>query len=157
MPFDDLNAEVTSECHRRWRCRGSVPVRINVCNFAISRCGEDNSQLSNKMKRIKGQVLFLRGLSYYNLVGYYQNPPLITDYATYSSLDGLYTTNSTYDNVLDQVEKDFHEAMELLPSRDEGGEWAGGRATCGAAAGYYARALMMRQKYSDALTVLKEA
>ena len=35
------------------------------------------------MKRIKGQVLFLRGLSYYNLVGYYQNPPLITDYATY--------------------------------------------------------------------------
>ena len=128
MPFDDLNAEVTS----------------------------DNSQLSNKMKRIKGQVLFLRGLSYYNLVGYYQNPPLITDYATYSSLDGLYTTNSTYDNVLDQVEKDFHEAMELLPSRDEGGEWAGGRATCGAAAGYYARALMMRQKYSDALTVLKD-
>ena len=154
MPFDDLNAEVTSDITwwpwREWDCTS------NVCNVAISRCGEDNSQLSNKMKRIKGQVLFLRGLSYYNLVGYYQNPPLITDYATYSSLDGLYTTNSTYDNVLDQVEKDFHEAMELLPSRDEGGEWAGGRATCGAAAGYYARALMMRQKYSDALTVLKD-
>ena len=151
MPFDDLNAEVTSDITwwpwREW---------YYTINVAISRCGEDNSQLSNKMKRIKGQVLFLRGLSYYNLVGYYQNPPLITDYATYSSLDGLYTTNSTYDNVLDQVEKDFHEAMELLPSRDEGGEWAGGRATCGAAAGYYARALMMRQKYSDALTVLKD-
>ena len=72
------------------------------------------------MKRIKGQVLFLRGLSYYNLVGYYQNPPLITDYATYSSLDGLYTGNSTYDAVLDQVESDFKEAMELLPSRDQG-------------------------------------
>lgn len=90
------------------------------------------------MKRIKGQVLFLRGLSYYNLVGYYQNPPLITDYATYSSLDGLYTGNSTYDAVLDQVESDFKEAMELLPSRDQGGEWEKGRATCGAAAGYYA-------------------
>lgn len=75
------------------------------------------------MKRIKGQVLFLRGLSYYNLVSYYQNPPLITDYATYSSLDGLYTGNSTYDAVLDQVESDFKEAMELLPSRDQGGEW----------------------------------
>ena len=154
MPFDDLNAEVTSDI--TWWPWREWYYTINVCNFAISRCGEDNSQLSNKMKRIKGQVLFLRGLSYYNLVGYYQNPPLITDYATYSSLDGLYTTNSTYDNVLDQVEKDFHEAMELLPSRDEGGEWAGGRATCGAAAGYYARALMMRQKYSDALTVLKD-
>ncbi len=66
---------------------------------------------------------------------------LITDYANYSSLDGLYGKNSTYDEVLDQVEKDFSEAMTLLPSRDEGGEWAKGRATCGAAAGYYARTL----------------
>lgn len=154
MPFDDLNAEVTSDI--TWWPWREWYYTINVCNFAITRCGEDNSQLSEKMKRIKGQVLFLRGLSYYNLVGYYQNPPLITDYSTYSSLDGLYTSNSTYDAVLDQVEKDFHEAMELLPSRDTGGEWAGGRATCGAAAGYYARALMMRQKYSDALPVLKD-
>ena len=54
-----------------------------------------------------------------------------------------------------QVEKDFAEAMTLLPSRDAGGEWAKGRATCGAAAGYYARALMMNHKYAEALTVLK--
>ncbi len=135
LPFDDLNAEVTSDI--TWWPWREWYYTINVCNFAISRCGEDNSLLSDKMKRIKGQVLFLRGLSYYNL-------------------DGLYTTNSTYNDVLDQVEKDFREAMTLLPSRDEGGEWAGGRATCGAAAGYYARALMMRQKYSDALPVLKD-
>ena len=89
------------------------------------------------------------------LAGYYQNPILITDYNTYSTLDGLYGTNSTYDEVWDQVEKDFSEAMTLLPSRDAGGEWAKGRATSGAAAGYYARALMMRHKYSEALTVLK--
>ena len=108
-----------------------------------------------QQKRIKGQMLFLRGLAYYNLAGYYQNPILITDYATYSTLDGLYGTNNTYDEVWDQVEQDFSEAMTLLPSRNEGGEWAKGRATCGAAAGYYARALMMRHKYSDALTVLK--
>jgi len=58
--------------------------------------------------------------------------------------------------VLDQVEKDFSEAMTLLPKRDEGGEWAGGRATCGAAAGYYARTLMQRHKFNEALTVLKD-
>ena len=57
---------------------------------------------------------------------------------------------------MDQVEKDFKEAVDLLPSRDKGGEWAKGRATCGAAAGYYARALMQRHKYSEALTVLKD-
>ena len=154
MPFDDMNAEVTSDI--TWWPWREWYYTINVCNFAISRCSEDNSQLTEKMKRIKGQVLFLRALSYYNLVGYYQNPPLITDYASYSTLEGLYQGNSDYNEVLDQIEKDFKEAMELLPSRTVGGEWVGGRATNGAAAGYYARALMMRQKYSDALPVLKD-
>ena len=154
LPFDDLNVEVTSDI--TWWPWREWYYTINVCNFAISRCDKDNSQLSERMKHIKGQMLFLRGLSYYNLVGYYQNPPLITNYETYSSLDGLYGANNTYDEVLDQVEKDFKEAMELLPSRDAGAEWNRGRATCGSAAGYYARTLMMRHKFSDALTVLKD-
>ena len=46
--------------------------------------------------------------------------------------------------------------VELLPTRELGGEWALGRATSGAAAGYYARTLMQRHKYNDALTVLKD-
>ena len=153
MPFDDLNVPFTDEIGQ-WSWRDWY-YTINVTNFTLSRCGEDNSALNDQMKHIKGQMLFLRGLAYYMLAGYYQNPILITDYATYSTLDGLYGTNSTYDEVWDQVEKDFKEAMSLLPSRNAGGEWAKGRATCGAAAGYYARALMMRHKYSDALDVLK--
>ena len=153
MPFDDLNVNFTDEIGQ-WSWRDWY-YTINVTNFTLSRCGEDNTALNDQMKRIKGQMLFLRGLSYYMLAGSYQNPILITDYATYSTLEGLYGTNSTYDEVWDQVEKDFSEAMTLLPSRDAGGEWAKGRATCGAAAGYYARALMMRHKYSEALTVLK--
>ena len=153
MPFDDLNVPFTDEIGQ-WSWRDWY-YTINVTNFTLSRCGEDNNALSDQMKRIKGQMLFLRGLAYYNLVGYYQNPILITDYNTYSTLSGLYGSNSTYDEVWDQVEKDLSEAMTLLPSRDAGGEWAKGRATCGAAAGYYARALMMRHKYSEALTVLK--
>ena len=40
--------------------------------------------------------------------------------------------------------------------RDEGGEWAQGRATCGAAAGYLARALMFRHKFEEAYIVLKD-
>ena len=154
LPFDDLNAPVTHDISfwpwREWY------YTINVCNFGISRCGNDDAALSERMRRIKGQMLFLRALSYYNLAGYYQNPPLIVDYAGYSTLDGLYGKNSSYDEVLDQVEKDFQEAMTLLPSRDAGGEWAGGRATSGAAAGYYARTLMQRHKYSEALAVLKD-
>jgi hypothetical protein len=44
----------------------------------------------------------------------------------------------------------------MLPTRDAGGEWAKGRATSGAAAGYMARALMFRHKYSEAYAVLKD-
>lgn len=153
MPFDDLDDPITDEINQ-WSWRDWY-YTINACNFVITKAGNDDSSLSTQMKRLKGQALFLRGLSYYNLVGYYQNPILITDYNQYSTLDGLYGSNSTYDEALDQVEKDFVEAMELLPTRDEGGEWAQGRATSGAAAGYYARTLMQRHKYSEALTVLK--
>jgi len=151
LPFDDLNETTTDEIGQ-WSWRDWY-YTINVCNFITSRTDFDN--LSEQLRRIKGQALFLRGLAYYNLVNYYQCPALITDYNAYSTLDGLYGTNSTYDEVLDQVEKDFQEAMQLLPSRSEGGEWAKGRATNGAAAGYYARTLMQRHKYSEALTVLK--
>ena len=154
MPFDDMNDPVTDGISF-WPWR-EYYYAINVCNFILSRTTGDNAQLSESMKRIKGQALFIRGFAYYNLVGYYKDVPLITDYSTYSSLDGLYGANNTSDEVLDQAEKDLKEAMELLPNRQAGGEWSKGRATCGAAAGYYARTLMFRHKYSEALDVLKD-
>ncbi len=154
LEFDNFNAPITNDIIE-WPWREAY-YTINVCNFILSRTGNDDANLSEAMKRIKGQALFLRAFSYFNLAGYYQDVPLITDYDTYSTLDGLYGKNNSYDEVLDQVEADFKEAMTLLPSRDEGGEWAKGRATCGSAAGYYARALMQRHKYSEALTVLKD-
>lgn len=154
LEFDDFTVLVTGDI--AWWPWREWYYTINVCNFILSRTGDDDSQLSENMRRIKGQALFIRGLAYYNLAGYYQNPPLITSYETYSSLDGLYGANSTYDEVLDQVEADFQQAMELLPSCDEGSEWAGGRATCGSAAGFYARTLMVRHKFSEALTVLED-
>ena len=159
LPFDDMNDPVTDEINQ-WSWRDWY-YTINVCNFILSRVTDDNANLTDRYKRIKGQALFIRGLAYYNLAGYYQNPALITDYSTYSSLDGLYASNhedgnAQYDRVLDQVEKDFAEAIELLPAKTIGGEWSKGRATSGAAAGYYARTLMVRHRYSEALAVLKD-
>ena len=162
MPFDDLNEPITDEIGQ-WSWRDWY-YTINVCNYVLSRVGQDYKAVSEQLQRIAGQALFLRGLAYYNLAGYYQNPALIVDYESYSTLNGLYASNveegdqdpnDQYDRVMDQVEQDFAEAIELLPSKELGGEWAKGRATKGAAAGFYARALMMRHKYDDALTVLK--
>jgi hypothetical protein len=163
LPFDDMNDPVTDEINQ-WSWRDWY-YTINVCNFILSRVSTDNSTLSDRYKKIKGQALFIRGLAYYNLAGYYQNPALITDYSQYSTLDGLYASNVTdgdadgnaqYDRVLDQVEQDFAEAITLLPAKTAGGQWSKGRATSGAAAGYYARTLMVRHKYAEALAVLKD-
>ncbi|MBR3078649.1 MAG: RagB/SusD family nutrient uptake outer membrane protein [Prevotella sp.] len=163
LPFDDMNDPVTDEINQ-WIWRDWY-YTINVCNFILYKITDENSKLSDRYKYIKGQALFIRGLAYYNLAGYYQNPALITDYNEYKTLDGLYASNyedgdadgnAQYDRVLDQVENDFSEAMVLLPTKTLGGQWAKGRATSGAAAGYYARTLMMRHKYAEALTVLKD-
>ena len=163
MPFDDLNEPITDEIGQ-WSWRDWY-YTINVCNFILSRFADSGEELSDRLAHIKGQALFIRGLAYYNLAGYYQNPILITDYSAYSSLEGLYAANrepedtdgnAQYIRVWDQIEQDFSEAMELLPTKALGGEWAKGRATKGSAAGYYARALMMRHKYNEALVVLKD-
>ena len=162
LPFDDLNVSALDEiCMWSWR---EWFYTINVCNFVTNRC-DGKLGLPEDMNRAYGQALFLRALAYYNLVGYYQNPALITDYSKYSSLDGLYSPNyvgedkdpnTQFDRVLDQVEQDLIKAKSLLPSRDTGGEWAKGRATCGAAAGYLARVYMQRHKYAEALQILEE-
>ena len=163
FPADNLNVPVgNGEVAWIWRDWYYV---VNITNFVITKCGEDDTVLSETMKRIKGQALFIRGLAYYNLANFYQNPAIILDYNAYSTLDGLYASNHLegdnndpslqYDRVMDQVEKDFAEALELLPTKDLGGEWAKGRANKGAAAGFYARALMQRHKYNEALAVLK--
>ena len=163
LGIDHFNAAATYDVAADWIWRDQY-FAINVCNFVITKCGEDDTALTETMKRIKGQALFLRGVAYFNLANYYQNPALITSYNDYSTMEGLYAYNwqegdedefDQYDRVMDQVEKDFEEALELLPTKDLGGEWSKGRANKGAAAGFYARALMQRHKYSEALDVLK--
>lgn len=126
----------------------------NLVLYKLEKIGLDAN--SDKYKELKGQALFVRGLALYELATFYQDVPFTTNYEDYGSLEGLYMATRPQSEVLDQAEADLKEAMELLPSRDEGGEWALGRATCGAAAGYYARTLMFRHKFTDALAVLKD-
>ena len=154
LEYDNLNSPGTIGIGDEWPWR-SFYIAINHTNFVLSKVDEvDMSE--DSYNQIKGQALFLRSLSYYELATYYQTVPLITDYASYSDLNTMYASNNTQDEVFDQIEADLTTAMQILPSRDKGGEWAKGRATSGAAAGYLARALMFRHKYSDAYAVLKD-
>lgn len=154
LEYDNLNSPGTIGIGDEWPWRDNYHV-VNRTNFVLSKV--DGVKMSESAyNQIKGQALFLRSLAYYNLVTYYQTVPLITDYASYSNINTMYASNNTQDEVLDQIETDLTTAMKILPSRNKGGEWAKGRATCGAAAGYLARTLMFRHKYTEAYVVLKD-
>ncbi len=154
LPYDALNVSTTDEIGNQWIWRDCYHV-VNRTNFVLQQV-EKVALSQDAYNKIKGQALFLRSLAYYTLATYYHECSLITDYSSYSDINTMYASLNTYDEVLDKVEADLKEAMAILPSRDSGGEFAKGRATCGAAAGYYARTLMLRHKYSDAYTVLKD-
>lgn len=154
LEYDNLNSPGTIGIGDEWPWRDNYHV-VNRANFILSKVDlVDMSE--DAYNQIKGQALFLRALAYYNLATYYQTVPLITDYGDYSDVSKMYAPANTQDEVFDQIETDLTTAMQILPSRDKGGEWAKGRATSGSAAGYLARALMFRHKFSEALTVLKD-
>ena len=154
LPADHLDSPGTIETTDQWIWRDCFHV-VNRCNFVLKKLSQRET-LNEKESRMKGEVLFLRGVAYYTLATYYQMVPNFTDYDQYGSLETIYSPNVSLDQTFDLIEDDLFQAMSLLPKRDLGGEWAKGRATCGAAAGYYARALMFRHKYAEALAVLKD-
>src|SRR5690606_13050685 len=124
LEYDNLNSPGTIGIGDEWPWRDNYHV-VNRANFVLSKVDEVDMP-EDSYNAIKGQALFLRALAYYHLATYYQTVPLITDYASYSDLESLYAPNNTQDEVFDQIEEDLEEAMQLLPSRDEGGEWAQG-------------------------------
>lgn len=154
LEYDNLTSPGTIEIGDQWIWRDNYHV-VNRCNFVLSKVDNINLDQENH-DQIKGQALFLRALAYYTLATYYQQVPLFLNYADYSSMTTMFAANATLDEVFDQIELDLSDAMKMLPSRAKGGEWATGRATCGSAAGYMARALMFRHKFPEALTILKD-
>lgn len=154
LEYDNFNSPGTIGIGDEWPWRDNYHV-VNRTNFVLSKVDEVEMS-EDSYNKLKGQALFLRALAYYHLATYYQTVPLITDYASYSDISTMFASNNTQDEVFDQIELDLKDAMQMLPSRDEGGEWAQGRTTSGAAAGYLARALMFRHKFEEAYTVLKD-
>ena len=154
LEYDNLNATAADGIGNDWPFRDCYHV-VNRTNFVLSKV-DGVTMPEDTYNQIAGQALFLRSLAYYELATYYQTVPLITDYASYSDINTMFAANNTQDQVFDQIEADLTKAMKMLPSRDAGGEWAQGRATSGAAAGYLARTFMFRHKYAEANAVLKD-
>jgi len=105
-------------------------------------------------KEVEGQLKFIRGYLYFNLVQYFGDVVIVT--STLATPDPAFDlVRSPQAEVWAQVEKDLKEAAALLPAKYAA---AGdkGRATKGAALALLGKVYLTNKKYAEAVTTLKE-
>ena len=112
----------------------------------------DNANLAEAVSNnIKGQVLFLRALAYFDLVRFYGGVPLHLTPAT--GMATAFLPRSTAEQVYSQIIADATQAAALLPEK------AGqdpGRATAGAANTLLGDVYLTQENWSAAETALKK-
>ncbi|MES2773724.1 MAG: RagB/SusD family nutrient uptake outer membrane protein [Bacteroidota bacterium] len=101
--------------------------------------------------RIIGEAHFLRGLYFFHLVNLFGKVALPTQ-SPKTNAD-FFVKQSTEQAGWDQVAADFKKASELLPATYTGDDI--GRATKGAALGYWGKALLFNKKYAEAAVQFK--
>lgn len=121
-------------------------------NYALEKLSASSLDVSAKAP-IEGQLKFLRGYFYFNLVQYFGDVVLVT--STLSSPSQAFDLiRSPQADVWAQVEKDLKEAVALLPATYPAAQL--GRATKGAALSLLGKAQLTQKKYSDAVATLKQ-
>ncbi|NIJ54139.1 RagB/SusD family nutrient uptake outer membrane protein [Dyadobacter arcticus] len=105
-------------------------------------------------KEIEGQLKFLRGYLYFNLVQYFGDVVIVT--STLATPDPAFDlVRSPQTEVWAQVEKDLKEAAALLPAKYTNAADKG-RATKGAALSLLGKSYLVNKKYAETATTLKE-
>ncbi len=120
--------------------------RANAALEVISAAQTKGVITDTLAKRLKGEALFLRGITYYYLAGTFGGVPLELKAET----NGL-TPRSTQDAVFKQVVADMQQAEQLLLSKTQMAQADLGRATKGAAYAYEGAAQMWLKNYTAAL------
>ncbi|GAB3263239.1 RagB/SusD family nutrient uptake outer membrane protein [Larkinella harenae] len=105
-------------------------------------------------KEVEGQLKFIRGYLYFNLVQLFGDVVLVTK--TVATPDEAFAlVRSPQADVWNQVETDLKEAADLLPAKYSAAIDLG-RATKGAALSLLGKTYLTRKKYADAVTTLKQ-
>lgn len=141
--YDPANAAVTLRYQTNYLIIGranEVLLRIDDADF--DQAAKDN---------IKGQALFLRALSYFDLVQYYGEVPLHLEPST--SFDNVALPLSSVDEIYTQIIQDASEAANLLPSV---ANQAPGRATSGSANTLLGNVYIVLEEWANAETALKK-
>lgn len=145
----DLFTEATTNSFITDGFAGSYVIitRANAVLDRIDAAGIDDAS----KKQFKGEALFLRALSYFNLVRLYGNVPLVV--RTESPGESLNDKRNTTADVYAQIENDLKAAATLLPVTY--GSSDAGRATAGSANALLGKVYVTEKKWTDAATVLK--
>lgn len=104
--------------------------------------------------RIIAEAKFLRALYYYHGTILFKDIPLILK--TPSAAEDFYPPQATSEEIWAQVIKDFSEAMDDLPTKQQYPSSDMGRATKGAAAGFLAKSYMFNKEWALAEPLLKD-
>ena len=111
---------------------------IRSCNIFFQRIDAVSGDSAIK-NRLTGEMRFIRGWCYFDLISRYGGVPLITKVYTLSDTSYMVPRN-TYDECIDFIVNDLDTAIELLPLNYSGNDI--GRITKGAAMALKSRALL---------------
>jgi starch-binding outer membrane protein, SusD/RagB family len=141
--FDPASAIATN----KYTTNYLIIARANQILALIDGVDFDATAKSN----LKGQALFLRALSYFELVQFFGKVPL--HLTPVSSFAEAALPLSSVDSIYDQIVADASQAASLLPNKSV---QEPGRATSGAAKTLLGNVHMVLKEYASAETVLKE-
>ncbi|MCD7978479.1 MAG: RagB/SusD family nutrient uptake outer membrane protein [Tannerellaceae bacterium] len=125
---------------------------ISKANTAIIKIPEIHMD-ATVQARLLGEVKFLRGLYYFNLVRFFGDVPLITNLETIG--DAL-IPRTPLAEVYEQIIEDITFAINNLPFRSEYASWDAGRVNKGAAKILLGKIYLTRKEFQKAADTLAE-
>lgn len=131
---------------------------INLANIAVDKIGQIGNDKITDAKRAQytGEAKFLRALSYFNLVRWFEYVPLVLHEVPSLSSAELYPSQAPEDSVYAQIERDLKDAELLLPEPSAYSEADAGRATAGSAKALLAKVYLTRKQWQQAAEKSKE-
>ena len=127
-------------------------IAINRCNRVIGKVAVMTEDVIDPAKReqIVAEAKFIRGYFYFELLKLFGQVPLVTTILEPGKYD---IPKATSAELWAQVEKDFGDALEVLPNKSEQDASDLGRATKGAARAFLCKAYIFQKKWAEALAL----
>lgn len=129
---------------------------IHNLNYSLNEITTNGSFLEESDKnQFVGELKFLRGYFYFNLVQYFGKVVLLTE-PLLSPDEAYNATRSDVDVVYNQIIADLTDASQLLPSKSEYADESLGRATKGAALSLLGKVYLTVKDYPNAESTLRQ-